>query len=99
MRPSAKPLSSAASLPLAASSQRSTADCSDIGLTAQFYRPPRLTVEIASRRGCPSASTCIQCATRFNLVATCCRYLLAESLTSEHTLKGTFTELSFCAFP
>src|SRR5215217_8738161 len=51
---------------------RPTADCSDIGLTAQFYRPPRLTVEIASRRGCPSASTCIQCATRFNLVATCC---------------------------
>src|SRR5215207_7803970 len=80
MRPSAKPLSSAASLPLAASSQRSTADCSDIGLTAQFYRPPRLTVEIASRRGCPSASTCIQCATRFNLVATCCKHPRAYCL-------------------
>src|SRR5215211_8970914 len=65
-----------------------TADCSDIGLTAQFYRPPRLTVEIASRRGCPSASTCIQCATRFNLVATCCKLNFRESDTCELLTAG-----------
>src|SRR5215211_3558292 len=50
----------------------STADCTDVGLTARSYRSARMTVEIVCRLGCPSASTCIHCATRFNLIATCC---------------------------
>jgi hypothetical protein len=50
-----------------------TADCTDVGLTARSYRSARMTVEIVCRLGCPRAFTCIHCATRFNLIATCCR--------------------------
>jgi hypothetical protein len=49
-----------------------TADCTDVGLSARSYRSARMAVEIVCRLGCPSAFACIHCATRFNLIATCC---------------------------
>src|SRR5215218_4051660 len=62
----------------------STAICTDVGLTARSYRSARMTVEIVCRLGCPSAFTCIHCATRFNLIATCCAYRFGRRVASQY---------------